>query len=771
MMNSESLITWKIAGLISTLVVILSVPLYLMQERQRIEDAREIRLKPEAVFVGSNQCRSCHKPEFDKWQQSHHRMAMAVATAETVLGDFTNAEFEHYSVTTRFFMKEDKYFVRTPGPDGTLEEFPITHTFGWYPLQQYLVPFQGGRLQCLPIAWDVEKKEWYHLYPDTPPDPDDWLYWTNQSQNWNGMCAECHSTDLKKNYDMATDSYQTTWSEISVGCEACHGPGSNHVQWAELPEMGRPVIENDALTVRTGDMTSQQQIELCAPCHARRMSLEDNIHSHADFLDYGIPQLLNPGMYFADGQILEEVYVYGSFMQSKMYARDIRCSDCHDIHSIFRIKKGNDLCLQCHKGAVYDTKAHHFHKEKGEIGDPIQTQDGRVLFDVGTGASCEQCHMPGRKYMGVDYRPDHSFRIPRPDLTLKIGTPNACNRCHVDKTAQWSMESMSKWYGQKKRPHYGTILNAGRLRKGDALEDLVRLAEDRLYPTIVRATALSLLGSYPSEKSHSAVNRALTDETSLMRYTAVQHLREVDMDRLLSRLSPLLYDPVKAVRAEAARQLVTASPSSMPSDVRKQFEKAFLEYQQALERTADFAASRLNLGNVSAELGKNEPAIKHYQKAIDIDQEFFPAKVNMAMLYNRQGKHQAAEKLFKEVVTAHPEQHEAAYSLGLLLAEMKKIDQAAVYLRQAAKGLPERARIHYNLGILLQQIDQDSEAESALQRALFIEPDNPAYLYALAVFYLQRQQFEEAKPLAERLTDYPSSRSTGRQMLEIIKQQ
>lgn len=333
------------------------------------------------------------------------------------------------------------------------------------------------------------------------------------------------------------------------------------------------------------------------------------------------------------------------------------------------------------------------------------------------------------------------------------------------------METLSKWYGQKKRPHYGTILNAGRLRKGEFLEDLVRLAEDRLYPTIVRATALSLLGSYPSEESHSAVIRALTDETSLMRYTAVQHLREVDMDRLSSRLSPLLYDPVKAVRSEAARQLVTASPSSMPSDVRRQFEKAFLEYQQAIERTADFAASRHNLGNMYAELGKNELAVKHYQKAIDIDQEFFPAKVNLAMLYNRQGKHQVAEKLFKEVVRTHPKQYEIAYSLGLLLAEMKKFEQAAVYLRQAAKGLPKRARIYYNLGILLQQIDQDSEAESALQRALFIEPDNPAYLYALAVFYLQRQQLEEAKPLAERLTDYPSYRSAGQQILETIKKQ
>ncbi len=333
----------------------------------------------------------------------------------------------------------------TRGVDGEPGEFEITHTFGWYPLQQYLIPFPNGRMQCLPIAWDAQKKRWYHLYPDEPLDPDDWLYWTNNGQNWNGMCAECHSTDLKKGYNHRSDTYDTTWSEISIGCEACHGPGSAHVAWSHLPEMGRPDVENVALTVQTRGLSSRRQVELCAPCHARRMSLDDNIHRHADFLDYGIPQLLNEGLYFADGQILDEVYVYGSFVQSKMYARDVRCSDCHDVHSIRRMAEGNALCLQCHPAAVYDHKGHHFHKSAGEPGEPIRSASGQVLFEVGSGARCENCHMPGRHYMGIDYRPDHSFRLPRPDLTLAMGTPNACDRCHVDKPTQWSVDAMGRW--------------------------------------------------------------------------------------------------------------------------------------------------------------------------------------------------------------------------------------------------------------------------------------------------------------------------------------
>jgi len=597
------------------------------------------------------------------------------------------------------------------------------------------------------------------------------MYWTNQAQNWNGMCAECHSTDLRKNYDLATDTYQTAWSEISVGCEACHGPGSEHVEWAELPEMGRPIVDNYALAVRTADMTSRQQIELCAPCHSRRMSLDDNIHSHNDFLDYGIPQLLTAGMYFADGQILEEVYVYGSFMQSKMYARDVRCSDCHDVHGGRRIKEGNALCLTCHRAAAYDTTDHHFHKKKGETGDPIRSRSGKILFDVGTGARCEQCHMPGRKYMGIDYRPDHSFRIPRPDLTLSLKAPNACNRCHWDKTTEWSRSTLAKWYGKKKRPHYGTILSDGRRIWPEAMSDLIRLSENRLYPAIVRATALSLLASYGDVQSRRAYRRALADEEAIMRYTAVRHLPEPDLRNRVRLLGPLLYDPVRAVRMEAARRLASVQKKMMHADTRRQFEIVLTEYRRAMERSADFAASRHNLGNLYVELGRDELAIEHYQKAIEIDGQFYPAKVNLATLYNRQEKNDRAEQLLQEVVAEHPGQYEVHYSLGLLLAEMKKYEGAAFHLFKAAEGLPRRSRIHYNLGLLLQRLQRDAEAEAALKRAVSIEPNHPDYLYAMAVFYVQRQRLDEAQRIAEKMAANPSTRSVGTRLLTTIRKQ
>ncbi|MGD8610364.1 MAG: multiheme c-type cytochrome, partial [Desulfobacterales bacterium] len=543
---------WKITGLIATLIIILSIPAYLLKERYL---ARPPAPRHMAAFVGSKKCMGCHKAEYDRWQNSLHDRAMEVADDTTVLGDFNNAEVEFHGVTSRFYRQDAKFFVHTQGPDGKMGEFEITHTFGWYPLQQYLVPFPGGRLQCLPIAWDVKKKNWYHLYPDAPIDPKDWLYWTNAGQNWNGMCAECHSTNLKKNYDMSNDSYNTTWSEIDVSCEACHGPGSRHVAWAELPDMARPQTANYQLVVKTKGMDSRAQVELCAPCHARRAILGDYTHAEPDLLDSMLPSLLTPELYFTDGQILEEVYVYGSFTQSKMYSRNVRCSDCHDVHSIKKVKEGNALCLQCHKAAIYDTKVHHFHKGKGEKGEPIKSKDGKILFEVGTGAECVQCHMPERPYMVIDYRADHSFRIPRPDLSIKLGTPNACNRCHVDKTDRWSDQYITKWYGPGRRAHYGTILAEGREGSADAHKDLLKLASDPLYPVIVRSTALSLLEAYTGKETSRAYELALLDDEALIRRTAVDHINVNDPKRQTQLLTSMLYDPVKAVRIEAARRM------------------------------------------------------------------------------------------------------------------------------------------------------------------------------------------------------------------------
>ncbi|MFC1838875.1 tetratricopeptide repeat protein [Thermodesulfobacteriota bacterium] len=759
---------WKITGIIATIIIVLSIPLYLLKTVYLYPQLGNNRSVEKYDFTGSLKCADCHRKEYDKWLDSHHDHAMEVVSEKTVLGDFNNALFTNHDVTSKFFRKAEKFFVHTQGPGGEMKDFEITHTFGWYPLQQYLVPFPGGRLQCLPIAWDTQKNEWYDLNRDKMIDPGDWLYWTNAGQNWNGMCAECHSTNLKKNYDLNTDTYHTIWTDIDVGCEACHGPGSKHVEWAETPEMGRPRVNNYNLAVRTSETTSGELVNLCAPCHSRRAILGDYTHSETDLLDSLLPTLITSELYFPDGQILEEVYVYGSFTQSKMYNRDVKCSDCHDSHSAKLLMEGNDLCLQCHRAGEYNTAEHHFHKSKGEKGEPIKSGDGKILFNVGTGSECVQCHMPGRNYMVIDNRSDHSFRIPRPDLSEKINVPNACNMCHINETNQWSDEWITRWYGPGRRSHYGTIIKDGQSRDPYACNDIISLAADSLYPVNVRTTALSLLMNCPGSEASRLFEISLMDDEALVRHTSVELLNIEDDKEKAILIAPLLYDSVKAVRIQAASKLAGEPSKYLDADQKRVFNKVLDEFISSMEYSADFSFGRHNLGNLYRALGRDEEAISNYVAAIRIDNLFYPAKVNLAMLYNDSGDKDKAEELFREVVREHPSLHEISYSLALLLAEKNKYGEAELFMGNAASNMPGAARVQYNYGLLLQYLKKDRKAEAALQKALDLEPENMDFLYALFDFYFQRSKFNQAKTIAETMVRIHPELPAVRELLDIV---
>jgi tetratricopeptide (TPR) repeat protein len=759
--------TWELVGLIAAIIIVASLPVYYFSVVKSPNET--VAQVSQSGFVGSVECQDCHKLEYDNWLGSHHDLAMDLANETSVLGDFNDAEFTLHDVTSRFYKKDGKFYVYTNGPGGEMGEFEITHTFGWFPLQQYLIPFPGGRLQTLPIAWDSRLNQWFKVPPLGPTEPNDWLYWTNAAQNWNGMCAQCHSTNLKKNYDPETDSYNTTWSDIDVGCEACHGPGAKHVEWAQMSEMARPRAPNYELLRKTSNIESRELVEICAPCHSRRATMADDDHVETNLLDNYLPSLLTENLYFADGQIEDEVYVYASFIQSKMYRHDVRCSDCHEVHSIKLVKEGNDLCLQCHRSALYDSKEHHFHKKQGETGEPILSIDGEILFEVGTGALCVQCHMPGRTYMGVDYRPDHSFRIPDPALSAEIGSPDACLRCHTDKTSQWSQDSVLEWYGPGRKSHYGSIFARARRGDPDAGEALRTLAADLLYPVNVRATALSMLAAYPGAESTQVMEISLQDEEALIRRTALATITLADATELAKRIAPSLYDPVKTVRVEAASRLAGELSTYLDEEQKKTFDIVLLEYVNSMSYSADFASARHNLANLYSSLDRPEDAITQYQQAIRIDDQFYPAKVNLAIMLSQRGQNQKAEQLLREVVRDQPELYEAAYSLGLLLVEIQNYREAVDHLEQASRGLPERARIHYNLGLLYAHLQNVTAAESELRAALVLEPANLDFQYGLADFYLKRGQFEQARPLAETMASMHPENPIGGQMLEFIR--
>jgi predicted CXXCH cytochrome family protein len=465
---------------------------------------------PAARFVGGQVCAGCHAQEYETWRASHHAMAMQEANVQTVLGDFGNAHFTESGVTSTFFTRDGRFYVNTDSPDGALHDYEITYTFGVEPLQQYLVEFPGGRLQALPIAWDTRPQEaggqrWFHLYPGEAlraPDP---LHWTGREQTWNYQCAECHSTDPHKHYDIGQNRYATTWAEMMVSCEACHGPGSAHVAWARTRPAGAPRAPagTTGLTVPlrqgngswvmqdvhrgiaqwSGPARSTAEVDVCARCHARRRPIVEPYPYGHLFLDTHMPALLDAGLYHADGQILGEVYEYGSFIQSRMFRAGVTCSDCHEPHGLGLRAPGNAVCARCHLPARFDTPEHHHHNIDLEA------------------ARCVSCHMPARTYMVVDPRRDHSLRIPRPDLSVALGTPNACTGCHQDQPPAWAAEQVVQWYGTSslaRQPHFAAALDAGRRGLLSAEKVLSTLATDASQPGIARATALALLPEYLS---------------------------------------------------------------------------------------------------------------------------------------------------------------------------------------------------------------------------------------------------------------------------------
>ncbi len=716
-----------------------------------------------AEHAGRAVCVTCHEREANAWQGSHHDLAMARADATSVLGDFDDAEFTYNRVTSRFFRRDGKFMVRTDGPSGDLVDYEIAYTFGVEPLQQYLIEFPDGRIQTLGVSWDTRPKSeggqrWFHVYPDEAIDHEDVLHWTTAQQNWNYMCAECHSTELRKNYDVAEDRYDTTWKEIDVSCEACHGPGSGHVDWArDVAEGGTSSAEDFGLTVLLADhdggswvfdpdavsarreplRRSRAQIETCARCHSRRTQLSDDYRHGRPLEDTHRVALLDPVLYHADGQILDEVYVYGSFRQSKMYREGVTCTDCHDPHTARLLLDGNLTCSPCHQGAHFDTPEHHFH------------QTGS------TGASCVACHMPVRNYMVVDPRHDHGFRIPRPDLSLTIGTPNTCTDCHTNRSAEWAAEKVTAWYGEKPdRPAgYAEAIHAGRNWRPQAGTMLLSVVGDPEAPGIVRATALDLLRDYPAPNLFEAVQRSLRDEDPLVRREAAGTL-EVFEPEARARLGfPVLDDPVRTVRLAAARTLAGVPRYSLTEEQRVALDRGLEEYAEVQRFNEDHATGRLNLGWFHQQQGRLDEAEQAYQASLRAEPTFGPAAVNLADLYRMQGRETDGETVLRDALSAAPENADLLHALGLLLVRQKRHDEAMSYLQHAAELAPDRPRYAYVFGVGLHSIGETSRALEVLENAHEGHPGHAEMLLALATVSRDVGDTDSAIVYAERLLD------------------
>ena len=734
------------------------------------------------TFVDEQQCASCHAQQMHDWHGSHHDKAMDHATADTVLGDFNHAHFTHRGVTTTFYKKGKQFFVRTDGKDGKLHDYPVRYVFGFTPLQQYLIPFPDGRLQALDIAWDSRPEaaggqRWFHLHPDEPITAKHPFHWTRRFLNWNYMCASCHSTNVNKHFDLKQNRFRTTWSKIDVGCQACHGPASRHLQWATAKK--QPVWPQHGFPVDLAAADSHIQIETCARCHARRSIVSNDYRHGQPFMDFFKPQLLREPFYHPDGQIKDEDYVYGSFVQSKMYAAGVRCTDCHNAHTARLRLRGNNLCISCHSSApnprfsmlkrkAYDAPAHHHHKMGSR------------------GAQCISCHMPSKIYMGVDRRRDHSFRIPRPDLSAQIGTPNACTQCHTDKSATWAAVAFHRWFPDAAATHarqsqFATTFahaqqHAQQTSQPNTAASLRQIAADRGQPIIVRATAVSLLAGYPSRATLDALQPLLQHTDPLIRYHAIRSLDRLlppaagaaMQQRKVRMIAPLLDDPIRAVRSEAARALSDVPQKLLTADQRQSFQRAADDYLARQQAIAERPEAHLNRGLFYQRQGEFQQAETAYQTAIRLVPDDLPARFNLANLYHLQGKNRQAEARFREIIAIDPKNGEAYYSLGLLLAELKRLPEAVTALQQAVRYLPKRPRVRYNYALTLKKLGSDEAALDALQQAVTPQTRDAMMVYVLTTWLAQAKRYTEALPWAERLVQLAPHEPGARRLRDAI---
>ena len=718
-----------------------------------------------ATYVGSESCASCHRAEAELWRASQHQHAMDHATDKSVLGDFNDASFDYYGVRSRFFRRDGKYFVETDGPDGKLATFEVKYTFGVDPLQQYLIEFPDGRLQALSIAWDARPKEqggqrWFHLYPNEEIKHDDVLHWTKLNQNWNFMCAECHSTGVHKNYDAAADRFATTWAEISVGCEACHGQGSRHVAWARAKQSWWPFDRDDdprkgllvSLDERRGIVwridpttgnarrnftpaTVRKEVETCGRCHARRGEISEDFVPGRALSDTHVVSPLARGLYHADGQMRDEVYNYGSFKQSKMFAAGVTCGDCHEPHEAKLRAGGDGVCLQCHAPDKYAAVRHRHHEA---VSPPL---------------ACASCHMPERTYMGVDRRHDHSFRVPRPDLSAKLGTPNACNDCHGDKTAQWAASAIERWHGATRKgfQQYAEAFHAAWSDQADAAALLGVVAADANAPAFARASALAELAPHLSPANINLARNALQDPDPIVRIGALDMLASALPAQIWPLVAPLLSDSSRSVRIRAAQLLAAVPTASQPAADREPFERAALDFVAAQRLNADRPEARSALGNFYARRGLASDAEAEYKAALRLSPHYAAAAINLADLYRQTGRDGEGENVLRSAIAASPRDAGLHHALGLALTRLKRTDAAIAELRRAAELEPDRARYAYVYAVALHSAGRGEEAMRALKENLVRHPGDRDTLLALVSFSRDAGDVAAALGYAEQL--------------------
>jgi tetratricopeptide (TPR) repeat protein len=700
-------------------------------------------------YVGDQSCKKCHATEYKEWKQSHHYMSMLPPNDSTVKGDFNNITFKADGVTSRFYKIGSKFYINTEGDDGKNHDFEVKYIFGFTPLQQYLVQFPGGRMQVPRLSYDVIKKKWFNQYAGQNIPSHDWLHWTGNAQNWNTMCATCHSTNLRKNYDIKTDTYKTSYSIINVSCESCHGAGKQHVDFINSDyKSGERVAGSFLKLAKKSKQT--EEINTCAPCHARVSELSGSHFDSKEIMDNYIPQIPDTEFFHADGQVNDEDYIYTSFLQSRMYHKGVTCSNCHNPHSVKLKRPGNQTCTLCHIPTKYDVPTHTFHKS-------------------GTAAAeCKNCHMPGKLYMGNDLRHDHSFRVPRPDLSVKYGTPNACSNCHKDKSEKVLADAISKWYGPKRVYHFAEDLIPGSRLDANSQKHLISLIDNKFVPKIIKATATFYLGSIPTQSSLNTILGRLTSKDAQIRYRALRSLATFPIESWMEPVGPLLSDKVRAVRIAAADLYITIPNNQIPVNYLKPFNAAQIELEKSLRYQTDFSTGNVMLADYYLKLKDYPNAEKFYLRGLKKDIKMNYALLNLSSVYNAQGKNKEALNTLKLAIKNDSTNERIYYNLALLHNEMGDIPEAEKSFAKAVELKSTNPKVYYNYGLLLNQNKKTKQAEAILLKGIAINPSDSELYYALTFVYIQSNNKSKAIETAMKLKQLDANNPNYQQVFSSL---
>ncbi len=690
-------------------------------------------------YVGSAECARCHEAEHESWRASHH------ALAERPLDPALDAEafrqervVEQGAVTSVALTTDEGPALELETADGERRRFLAERVFGVSPLRQVLIDpdppgTDSGRLQASQIAWDPAKAEWFDVFGDEHRVPGEWGSWTGRGMNWNAMCADCHNTAVDKGYDPARDAYETTMAEMGVGCESCHGPGSDHVSWqgGHAGESPDPTIAS--LRAPADPALS---VDACGVCHARREALMEHLPRGAALLEAFHPELPSASPTFLpDGRIRDEDFEYASFLLSRLHLGGVTCLDCHEPHSGSLRLPGDDLCMSCHNAPV------------GALQAPIDRRThSRHAPDQ---ASCVDCHMPRTTYMQRHPRHDHSFSVPDPALSLELGLRNACTDCHEARDARWALTSLEGWLGEgRSAPRRERARITARVRDGelDVLADLIEWSRREEHPAW-RAVTANLLAEFVAVdlRAGARLTELMRDSSALVRSCAARACDPATAN-VEPALRKLLTDEVRAVRVLAARSLrgLDVSPTS----------RAGRDLAEYVAVGADQPTGLLLASSIAAENGETERALGLLERAADWDPHSLDLWRSRSHLLAQLGRDDEALALARSATTRFPDLAPAWFDLGLALgADRAGLPEAAAAFERSVALDPRFARAWYNLGLARAGLDELEGAIFALERAVAEAPGDPELLYGLATVCRDGGRTERARQCARTLLE------------------